>query len=94
MWKAGCAGHSPHDVVQSDSRQDRDAVPLHLPVCGELVTTGLELLAEQAASKGLELAYLLQAEVPTWVAGDLGRLRQILTNLGRVCKPCFGLYIS
>jgi signal transduction histidine kinase len=41
----------------------------------------LELLAEQAASKGLELAYLLQAEVPTWVAGDPGRLRQILTNL-------------
>jgi two-component system, sensor histidine kinase and response regulator len=41
----------------------------------------LELLAEQADSKGLELAYWLQPEVPTWVAGDPGRLRQILTNL-------------
>jgi signal transduction histidine kinase len=41
----------------------------------------LELLAEPAASKELELACWLQPEVPTWVAGDPGRLRQILTNL-------------
>jgi signal transduction histidine kinase/DNA-binding response OmpR family regulator len=41
----------------------------------------LELLADQAASKGLELACWLQPEVPTWVTGDPGRLRQILTNL-------------
>ncbi|HEY7491581.1 MAG TPA: response regulator [Candidatus Tectomicrobia bacterium] len=41
----------------------------------------LELLAEKAYSKGLELVCLAQADVPTWVAGDPGRLRQILTNL-------------
>jgi signal transduction histidine kinase len=41
----------------------------------------LELLAESAASKGLELACWLQSDVPTWVAGDPGRLRQLLTNL-------------
>src|SRR5262249_19562280 len=41
----------------------------------------LELLAEKAASKGLELTCLAHADVPTWVAGDPGRLRQILTNL-------------
>ena len=41
----------------------------------------LELLAEHAHSKGLELAYLIHAGLPTWVAGDPGRLRQILTNL-------------
>jgi signal transduction histidine kinase/CheY-like chemotaxis protein len=41
----------------------------------------LELLAEKAYSKGLELACLVQAEVPIWVAGDQGRLRQVLTNL-------------
>ena len=41
----------------------------------------LELLAEVAACKGLELACWLQPEVSTWVAGDPGRLRQILTNL-------------
>jgi two-component system, sensor histidine kinase and response regulator len=32
----------------------------------------LELLAERAATKELELAYWLQPEVPTWVAGDPG----------------------
>ncbi|MEE8302199.1 MAG: ATP-binding protein, partial [Candidatus Tectomicrobia bacterium] len=41
----------------------------------------LELLAEKAHGKGLELGHLVQATVPVWVAGDPGRLRQILTNL-------------
>jgi signal transduction histidine kinase/DNA-binding response OmpR family regulator/HPt (histidine-containing phosphotransfer) domain-containing protein len=41
----------------------------------------LELLAERASTKRLELACWLQSDVPTWVAGDPGRLRQILTNL-------------
>lgn len=41
----------------------------------------LELLAEPASAKGLELICLMRPGVPTWVAGDPGRLRQILTNL-------------
>jgi signal transduction histidine kinase/DNA-binding response OmpR family regulator len=41
----------------------------------------LELVAERAASKGLELASVIHPDVATWVAGDPGRLRQILTNL-------------
>jgi signal transduction histidine kinase/DNA-binding response OmpR family regulator/HPt (histidine-containing phosphotransfer) domain-containing protein len=41
----------------------------------------LELLAESAYAKGLEIACLFQANVPRWVAGDPGRLRQILMNL-------------
>jgi PAS domain S-box-containing protein len=41
----------------------------------------LDLLAEQAAVKGLELVGLIDVDVPTWVASDPGRLRQILTNL-------------
>ena len=47
----------------------------------EAIEDVLELLAERAASKGLELACMLQSDVPPWVAGDPGRLRQILTNL-------------
>ncbi|MGE3538061.1 MAG: response regulator [Candidatus Tectimicrobiota bacterium] len=41
----------------------------------------LELLAERAHGQGLELGYLLASDVPSWVAGDPGRLRQILMNL-------------
>jgi PAS domain S-box-containing protein len=46
-----------------------------------MVEDVLELLAERAYSKGLELAYRLDAGLPTWVGGDPGRLRQVLTNL-------------
>jgi two-component system sensor histidine kinase/response regulator len=57
---------------------DLEVIAFDLPTAVEDV---LELLAEQASAKGLELACLLCPGVPTWVAGDPGRLRQILTNL-------------
>jgi PAS domain S-box-containing protein len=47
----------------------------------ETVEDVLDLLAEQAHRKGLELGYLMPTDVPLWVAGDPGRFRQILTNL-------------
>jgi PAS domain S-box-containing protein len=41
----------------------------------------LELLAEQASAKGLEIGVLLPPDTPTWLVGDPGRLCQVLTNL-------------
>ena len=41
----------------------------------------IELLAERAQSKSLELTCLIDPQAPQRVAGDPGRLRQILTNL-------------
>jgi PAS domain S-box-containing protein len=46
-----------------------------------MVVEALDLLAAQAASKGLELVFLMPPSVPTRLLGDPGRLRQILINL-------------
>lgn len=46
-----------------------------------MVEETVALLAERAYTKGLELACLLHANVPAFVRGDPGRLRQILFNL-------------
>jgi PAS domain S-box-containing protein len=47
----------------------------------EAVEDVVGLLAEQAQAKGLELAALVQAEVPSGLQGDPGRVRQVLMNL-------------
>ncbi|MBI4606640.1 MAG: response regulator [Planctomycetes bacterium] len=45
------------------------------------VEEAVELFAETAQSKGLELVCLIHENVPALVRGDPGRLRQIVTNL-------------
>jgi PAS domain S-box-containing protein len=46
----------------------------------EAVHGSLEMLAQRAESKGLELACLLESNVPIHLRGDPGRLRQVLIN--------------
>ena len=41
----------------------------------------LDLLAPKAAEKNLELAYLIYKNTPSWLYGDVTRIRQILVNL-------------
>jgi len=40
-----------------------------------------QILAQRAHVKDLELACMIQADVPTYLRGDPGRLRQVLVNL-------------
>ena len=52
--------------------------PFSLRTCLE---ESLDLVASRAAEKGLELAYLIEPEMPDLYDGDITRLRQILVNL-------------
>jgi PAS domain S-box-containing protein len=47
----------------------------------EMVEGTLDMLAEKAQQKGIELVSQIAPEAPTQLRGDPGRLRQILTNL-------------
>ena len=47
----------------------------------QLVESVVELLAEPAQRKGLDLVYAVDAAVPQLVRGDPGRVRQVLMNL-------------
>src|SRR6202047_3968937 len=47
----------------------------------EIIESTLEMLAERAHRKGIELANALPPDLPTRLRGDPGRLGQILTNL-------------
>ena len=50
-------------------------------ICARPIEDTVELLAERAQSKGLELACNLPVDLPTRVKGDPLRLGQVLTNL-------------
>ncbi len=52
--------------------------PFYLASC---VESALDLVAPKASEKGLDLAYLLQENLPMRWTGDVTRLRQVLVNL-------------
>jgi len=47
----------------------------------ETVESTLDMMAERAHSRGIELTGAIQSDMPTQLRGDPGRLRQILFNL-------------
>ncbi len=55
-----------------------EALPFDLP---QLFEDVMDLLAEQAQSKGLEFICHIGPNVPKFLLGDAGRLRQVLINL-------------
>jgi len=57
---------------------DFEALPFDLR---EPVESCLGIIAEKAHGKGLELAYLIEENVPTQLIGDAARLHQVLINL-------------
>ena len=59
-------------------RMELDDTPFDL---GGVVEEVMELLAERAHSKGIELTSQVSPEMPAALRGDPGRLRQILVNL-------------
>ncbi|EDY83864.1 ATPase, histidine kinase-, DNA gyrase B-, and HSP90-like domain protein [Verrucomicrobiia bacterium DG1235] len=63
--------------IESD-KMELEERPIDPRCC---VEEALELLAEKASSKGLELCYEASEDIPFGILGDATRLRQILVNL-------------
>lgn len=59
-------------------RFDLEEVPFDVQEC---IEETLDVLSARAAEKDLELAYLVDDDVPRFFSGDESRLRQILVNL-------------
>lgn len=58
--------------------------PVDIRAC---VEDALEIVAFQAAQKSLDLAYVIDDDVPAGILGDIGRIRQVLINfLGNAVK--------
>jgi PAS domain S-box-containing protein len=59
-------------------KMELENLPFELAVC---IEDALDLFAVQAQGKKLELTYHVDESVPTWIQGDVTRLRQVLVNL-------------
>jgi len=59
-------------------RMDLEDHPFDLSMC---IEETIDLFSAQAARKPLDLAYIVEDDIPQMVSGDSSRLRQILINL-------------
>ncbi len=59
-------------------KMDVEHAPFDLTLCLE---EALDLFVVPASTKGLEIGYHVAADVPTWIMGDITRLRQVVVNL-------------
>ena len=59
-------------------RVDLEAAPF---VLRDAIEASLDILAPNAATKGLELVYVVDEDLPVALVGDAGRLRQMVLNL-------------
>ncbi|HWA26732.1 MAG TPA: response regulator [Lacunisphaera sp.] len=59
-------------------KMELDNQPFELAQCVEEV---VDIFAAQAAAKGIELAYIIDRDIPPCILGDITRLRQVLVNL-------------
>jgi signal transduction histidine kinase/DNA-binding response OmpR family regulator/putative methionine-R-sulfoxide reductase with GAF domain len=59
-------------------RMEMENHPFDLREC---IESALDLITSRAVEKGIDIAYLLEADAPQAISGDMTRLRQILINL-------------
>jgi len=59
-------------------KMEIERTPLDLTLCLE---EALDLFVVTASAKGLEIGYYIAPDVPTWILGDVTRLRQVVVNL-------------
>jgi PAS domain S-box-containing protein len=59
-------------------KMELERSPFELSLCLE---EALDLFAMQASAKNLEIGYYIAPDVPTWIIGDVTRVRQVVVNL-------------
>ncbi len=59
-------------------KMDLEQAPFDLSMC---IEEALDLFALQASSKRLEIGYHIAPDVPSWIVGDVTRVRQVMVNL-------------
>jgi len=59
-------------------RVDLETIPISIQSC---IEDSIDLLAQKAEEKELDLLYLIHEDTPPWILGDITRVRQILVNL-------------